>query len=295
MGENDGVPELPEVQALVDFLRERTDGLAVAGVELGVDRGAEDLRPAADQALAGLTVTASPRHGKFIDLDVDGMHLVFHLARAGWLRWSRRAVPDAVLRPGKSPIALRVPALRRQPASTSPRPAPRSGSRRTSSATPARCPASRRSAPTRWPTASTCPSFAAMLGGRRTQVKGLLRDQGFLAGVGNAYSDEVLHAARLSPFALAVEPGRGAGGRGSTAALREILPARGRGGLRQAGQGAQGRQAGRHAGARSHRVALSRCAATPCARCRSPTPRCSTAPPARPGASRLPTGGCRGC
>jgi formamidopyrimidine-DNA glycosylase len=34
-------------------------------------------------------------------------------------------------------------------------------------------------------------------------VKGLLRDQSVLAGVGNAYSDEVLHAARLSPFAIA--------------------------------------------------------------------------------------------
>ena len=49
----------------------------------------------------------------------------------------------------------------------------------------------------------TVADFAALLGGRRTQVKGLLKDQGFLAGVGNAYSDEVLHAARLSPFALA--------------------------------------------------------------------------------------------
>ena len=39
--------------------------------------------------------------------------------------------------------------------------------------------------------------------GARQQVKGLLRDQSVLAGVGNAYSDEVLHAARLSPFAVA--------------------------------------------------------------------------------------------
>ena len=45
--------------------------------------------------------------------------------------------------------------------------------------------------------------LAAMLSGRRTQIKGLLRDQGFIAGVGNAYSDEMLHVAQLSPFALA--------------------------------------------------------------------------------------------
>jgi formamidopyrimidine-DNA glycosylase len=49
----------------------------------------------------------------------------------------------------------------------------------------------------------TADDFAALLVGRRTQVKGLLKDQTFLAGVGNAYSDEVLHVARLSPFALA--------------------------------------------------------------------------------------------
>ncbi|MEN8591061.1 hypothetical protein QML27_28880, partial [Klebsiella pneumoniae] len=46
-------------------------------------------------------------------------------------------------------------------------------------------------------------ALARILAGQRTQVKGLLRDQSVLAGVGNAYSDEVLHAARLSPYALA--------------------------------------------------------------------------------------------
>jgi formamidopyrimidine-DNA glycosylase len=46
-------------------------------------------------------------------------------------------------------------------------------------------------------------ALAAILDGARQQLKGLLRDQAVLAGVGNAYSDEVLHAARLSPFAIA--------------------------------------------------------------------------------------------
>ena len=45
--------------------------------------------------------------------------------------------------------------------------------------------------------------FAALLAGRTTQIKGVLRDQSLIAGVGNAYSDEVLHVARLSPFAKA--------------------------------------------------------------------------------------------
>ena len=45
-------------------------------------------------------------------------------------------------------------------------------------------------------------ALAAILTGARQQLKGLLRDQSVLAGVGNAYSDEVLHAAKLSPFRL---------------------------------------------------------------------------------------------
>ena len=49
----------------------------------------------------------------------------------------------------------------------------------------------------------TLERFRALLEGRRTQIKGLLRDQEFIAGVGNAYSDEILHVAKISPFALA--------------------------------------------------------------------------------------------
>ena len=194
------MPELPEVQALVDFLRERTDGLAVAGVELGSISVLKTYDPP-PQALAGLVVSGVQRHGKFIDLDLDGLHLVFHLARAGWLRWSDQLTTTPV-RPGKSPIALRV------------RLSDGSGFDLTEAGTQKRLAAYIVDDPQKVPgIASLGPDpladgfteadFAALLDGRRTQVKGLLKDQGFLAGVGNAYSDEVLHAARLSPFALA--------------------------------------------------------------------------------------------
>ncbi len=43
-------------------------------------------------------------------------------------------------------------------------------------------------------------AFAAVLAGERRQIKGALRDQSLIAGIGNAYSDEILHAARMSPF-----------------------------------------------------------------------------------------------
>src|ERR1019366_6243015 len=49
----------------------------------------------------------------------------------------------------------------------------------------------------------TVDTLAALLAGRRTQVKGGLRDQRIIAGIGNAYSDEVVHAAKFSPFKIA--------------------------------------------------------------------------------------------
>src|SRR3954454_2554703 len=100
------MPELPEVQALVEFLGGRTDGLVVTGVELGAISVLETFTPP-PQALVGAPVDGVSRHGKFLDIDCGGTHLVFHLARAGWLRWSD-AMPATVLRPGKSPIALGV-------------------------------------------------------------------------------------------------------------------------------------------------------------------------------------------
>ncbi len=194
------MPELPEVQALVDFLAERVVGLAVTSVELGSFSVLKTFDPP-PQALSGVPVDAVSRHGKFVDLDCDGVHLVFHLARAGWLRWSD-ASPDTVLRPGKSPIALRTKF------------SDGSGFDLTEAGTKKRLAAYLVRDPHDVPgIASLGPDplaeeftrevFGELLEGRRSQVKGLLRDQGWVAGIGNAYSDEILHVAKMSPFALA--------------------------------------------------------------------------------------------
>jgi formamidopyrimidine-DNA glycosylase len=194
------VPELPEVQALVDFLAERTAGLAVTGVELGSISVLKTFNPP-PQALEGTPVDGVTRHGKFIDLDCDGTHLVVHLARAGWLRWSDE-LSSARLRPGKSPIALRV------------RLSDGSGFDLTEAGTKKRLAAYIVTDPQEVPgVASLGPdpladeftkeAFAALLSGRRAQIKGVLRDQSIIAGIGNAYSDEILHVAKLSPFAVA--------------------------------------------------------------------------------------------
>jgi formamidopyrimidine-DNA glycosylase len=216
---NGQVPELPEVQALVDFLRERAEGLAIAGVELGSVSVLKTYDPP-PASLQGLPVTTVNRHGKFIDIEAEGLHLVFHLARAGWLRWSD-TLPATSIRPGKSPIALRA-----RLSDGSGFDLTEAGTRKRLAAyivgDPAEIPGIARLGPDPMAPDFTAADFAALLEGRRTQVKGLLKDQSFLAGVGNAYSDEVLHVARLSPFALAssLDPGQV---QGLYAALRDTL------------------------------------------------------------------------
>lgn len=193
------MPELPEVSGLVAFLEERVVGRAVVGVELASIAVLKTFDPP-PQALEGLVVDAVRRHGKFIDIEASGIHLVFHLSRAGWLRWSEN-LPSTVLRPGKSPIALRV------------RLDDGSGFDLTEAGTQKRLavylvhdvadvPGVARLGIDALSPEFTREAFGELLAGRRMQIKGLLRDQSEIAGVGNAYSDEVLHVAKLSPFAM---------------------------------------------------------------------------------------------
>ncbi len=196
------MPELPEVDALVGFLRERAVGRTVASATVAAISALKTFDPPLQQ-LTGRTIDGASRHGKFVDLDVGGLHLVFHLARAGWLRWYDE-LPKTVIRPGKSPIALRV------------RLDDGSGFDLTEAGTkkslavyvvrdPSEVPGIARLGPDPTAPEFSLDDFAGILAGRRTQVKGLLRDQSVFAGVGNAYSDEILHNARMSPYALAAK------------------------------------------------------------------------------------------
>ena len=194
------MPELPEVSGLVGFLDERIVGRAIVGVELASIAVLKTFDPS-PQALAGLVVDAVSRHGKWIALETSGgLSLVFHLSRAGWLRWSD-ALPTTVLRPGKSPIALRV------------RFDDGSGFDLTEAGTQKRLavhivrdvvdvPGIAKLGIDPLSPEFTREAFGQLVASRRMQIKGLLRDQNEIAGVGNAYSDEVLHVAKLSPFAL---------------------------------------------------------------------------------------------
>jgi formamidopyrimidine-DNA glycosylase len=194
------VPELPEVEALAGFLTAHAVGHEIKRVDVGAFHVLKTFDPPAT-ALHGQRVTAVRRHGKFLDIETTGPHLVVHLARAGWLRW-RAELPAAPLRPGKSPIALRVHLD------------DGSGFDVTEAGTQKRLAAYvvtdprlvegiARLGPDPLDPAFDVDALDALLRGRRMQIKGLLRDQSVIAGIGNAYSDEILHVAKMSPFKIA--------------------------------------------------------------------------------------------
>jgi formamidopyrimidine-DNA glycosylase len=207
------VPELPEVESLVRFLRERADGHVIDRADSAAISVLKTYRPDLT-ALRGRIITDTQRHGKFLDLvaapapGADGsqpgegpLHLVIHLARAGWLRW-RENLPETPPRPGKSPLGFRLRFTDGAGFDLT-----EAGTKKRLAvylvADPAEVPGVAALGPDPMADTFTVEALAGMLAGRRTQIKGVLRDQKIIAGIGNAYSDEVLHAAKMSPFRLA--------------------------------------------------------------------------------------------
>jgi formamidopyrimidine-DNA glycosylase len=198
------VPELPEVEALAAFLRDRAVGRVVERTDVAAFSAVKTFDPPLT-AINGLTVTGANRYGKFLDLEVDGLHLITHLSRAGWLHW-RETLAPAPPKPGRGPLAFRV--------HLSPEfdGGPTSGFDLTEAGTqkrlavylvrdPLDVPGIARLGPDAMSVSLT--DFASLLAEQRGQIKGVLTSQSILAGIGNAYSDEILHAAKLSPFAIA--------------------------------------------------------------------------------------------
>jgi formamidopyrimidine-DNA glycosylase len=194
------VPELPEVEALAAFLRENAVGHVLARADLASVQAIKTFDPPLS-ALGGLEITGASRHGKFLDLDVSGVHLVVHLARAGWLHW-RTGLPTAPPKPGKGPLALRVHLESRDGAPPDGFDLTEQGTRKGLAVYVVRSPSEVPGIARLGPDALEVDreQFAALMAGRSGQLKGALTDQTLIAGIGNAYSDEILHAARLSPF-----------------------------------------------------------------------------------------------
>ncbi|MFI2485721.1 Fpg/Nei family DNA glycosylase [Promicromonospora kroppenstedtii] len=208
------MPELPEVAALADFLRARTAGRTVSAVEVGSIAALKTFDPQ-PAALAGGRVSDVARHGKWLDLEVspagseaDGapLHLVFHLSRGGWVRWSD-ALPTTPVRPslgGSSRGA--VLALRVRLDDGSGFDLTEAGTRKRLAVHVVRDPAEIEMIASLGveplDPGFTTEVLAGLLAAKNQQVKGLLRDQRAIAGIGNAYSDEILLVGRFSPYKL---------------------------------------------------------------------------------------------
>ncbi len=195
-GQTERMPELPEVESLAAFLRDRAVGRVVTRVDVAGISALKTYDPP-PTSLAGLTITSVGRAGKFLDIDVDGLHLVVHLARAGWLHWKDK-LPTAPPRPGgKNPLALRVHLDDGSGFDLT-----EAGTRKGLAVYVVRNVADVDGITGLGPDALTLDraTFAAILAATTSRLKTVLTDQHSIAGIGNAYSDEILHVARLSPY-----------------------------------------------------------------------------------------------
>jgi formamidopyrimidine-DNA glycosylase len=200
------VPELPEVEALALDLKGRLTDRAIVKVHVAAFSALKTFDPPLS-ALEGTLVEDVTRHGKFLDIHTSaGLHLVLHLARAGWVRW-RDEVPTLPPKPSnKSPLAVRV-VLDPPDGTDTP-----SGLDITEAGTkkslamyvvrsPGDVPGIASLGPDPLVDEFTPQRLREILEREgRKQLKGVLRHQGTIAGIGNAYSDELLHAARMSPY-----------------------------------------------------------------------------------------------
>ncbi|MBU3751754.1 MAG: Fpg/Nei family DNA glycosylase [Mycobacterium sp.] len=190
------MPELPEVEALADHLRRHAVGRVVDRVDVASLSALKTFDPPT-AALHGSAVTAVHRWGKYLGLQAGDLYLVTHLSRAGWLRWSDKLSP-APLKPGRGTIALRVHLDGG------------AGFDLTEAGTQKRLAVWLVSDPAAVPGVATLGPDALSLSADRLgellapntgRIKTVLTDQKTIAGIGNAYSDEILHAAKISPFA----------------------------------------------------------------------------------------------
>ncbi len=186
------MPELPEVETIAVGLRRRAVGLRIDEIRLlwpKLLRGAAaDLR-----RLRGKRILDIRRRGKMLLVSCEGdLHLLFHLKMTGQFHWTERAVPTD--KHTRLRIAFRGggPELRF-------RDVRKFGVLRIL-ATPRPLEAAPLRALGPEPLAVSGPEIARLLARRKGRLKSLLLNQAFLAGIGNIYADEILHAAGLHPL-----------------------------------------------------------------------------------------------
>jgi len=202
------MPELPEVHALAEVIATQFTGQWLARAELGSLSALKTYDPPLS-VLAEATLVGTDRRGKFlvlelVDSDGEPVCLVVHLSRAGWIHW-RTGTKLAPLRPGKSPVAMRL-TWRADDDTTTVLDITEAGTQKRLAIYLVRELADVPGIGHLGPDALSLSQedFAAILAGQgKRQLKTVLREQSVISGIGNAYSDEILHAARLSPYAPA--------------------------------------------------------------------------------------------
>jgi formamidopyrimidine-DNA glycosylase len=192
------MPEMPEVESLRVFLTDKLVGRTITRIDVVAFSALKTYDPP-PSAIYGLEIDGVARHGKFLDVSAQGLHLVFHLARAGWLRWKEEQ-PTAPPKAGRGPLSMRLHLD------------DGSGFDLTEAGTQRKLAVYVVNDPAEIPHVSTLgpdplagdfdeAALAALLRkAGRAQLKGVLKDQRVIAGIGNAYSDEILHVAKMSPF-----------------------------------------------------------------------------------------------
>lgn len=196
------MPELPEVDALAQLLTERVHGRTIARVELTSLAALKTFDPPL-HALEGQVASGFLRRGKFLIMAGQDLSLVIHFARAGWLTW-REELPAAPTRPGKGPLALRVGFVSADGELAGGMDITEAGTAKGLALYVVSDLSAVSGIGRLGPDALelSAGELAVMLEAHpRMQIKGFLRDQSILSGIGNAYSDEILHAAKVSPFA----------------------------------------------------------------------------------------------
>jgi formamidopyrimidine-DNA glycosylase len=192
------MPELPEVDALAEFLRPHLAGDFVTRTDIAELSILKTVTPCLD-ALDGLEITEVARHGRALIIGFDGLDLVCCFARMGWLTW-HATVPRSPVRMGKGPLGMRVTL-----ASGAAVDLIEPGSKKNAAVSLVHDRSEVAAVAEAGPDALsiTAGELAAALGESTSHIKTVLEDQRIISGLGNAYTDEILHAARLSPFATA--------------------------------------------------------------------------------------------
>src|SRR3954471_19687774 len=187
------VPELPDIELYLSALRPRIVGRAIERARVASPFFVRTYDPPI-AAVEGRTIEAVSRLGKRLVFDLDAdLFVVIHLIIAGRLRWRERgiAIPAKV---GLAAFDFADATLLFTEAGT--RKQASLHVVRGRAAVDAMDPGGVEIA------TLTLDAFAALLRSENHTLKRALTDPHVFSGIGNAYSDEILHAAQLSPIKL---------------------------------------------------------------------------------------------